>query len=60
MTYTDFVANFDDPRMASPFLLTKSSNHRVNAFRGENQLMTVEDVKQLLPDKLRQHFEVNI
>lgn len=58
MTYTDFVSNFDDPRMSSPTFLTKSSNHHMNEFRGENQLMTVDDVKRLMPDKLRQNFDV--
>uniref|UniRef100_A0A2C9KUP1 EF-hand domain-containing protein n=1 Tax=Biomphalaria glabrata TaxID=6526 RepID=A0A2C9KUP1_BIOGL len=58
MQYIDFIMNFGDPRHpdASPGITPHVSNHRVNAIRGDEHSMTVEEVEIKLRQKLRENF----
>ena len=59
MTYSDFVANFEDSRLAGPAVdLDKSPNHKVNAIRGDEYGMSAIEVESKLRNKLRESFEV--
>ena len=59
MTYSDFVANFEDPRIGGPSgELAKINNHHVNPIRGDQVGMTAEMAEQKLLSKLRENFEV--
>ena len=59
MTYSDFVANFEDPRAAGPAVeISKSPNHKWNSIRGDEVGMTAEQVEAKFMAKLRENFEV--
>jgi hypothetical protein len=59
MTYMDFVANFEDPRVDGPAVdIIKVNNHHVNHIRGDEIGMTAEMAEQRLINKLRENFGV--
>ena len=61
MQYTDFISNFNDPRHGGPGEeIVRSGNHRVNAIRGDQFGMTIEEVEKKLASKLRENFAVSI
>jgi len=60
MTYSDFVANFEDPRVGGPpGELMRINNHHVNAIRGDEIGLTAEMAEKKLLSKLRENFEVS-
>ncbi|KAH9512262.1 hypothetical protein Btru_041326 [Bulinus truncatus] len=58
MQYMDFILNFGDPRHSDPppDITEHMSNHRVNAIRGDEHRMTLEEVETKLRQKLRENF----
>ena len=60
MQYSDFVANFYDPRHGGPGEeIQRSGNHRVNPIRGDQFGMSIEEVEEKLRSKLRENFAVS-
>ena len=60
MSYSDFVASFEDPRLCGPAeQMVKSPNHKCNEIKGDDRLMTAIEVESRLRNKLRENFEVS-